>query len=62
MQACLQAEMPIYRLQALRRAGTGPDQDSRVARAKKILAEPVVKIDHGLFILPESKWKEVNRL
>jgi hypothetical protein len=43
------------------RKATGPDQDSRVAKAKIFLQGPVVHIDHGLFIAPKSKWKEVIR-
>jgi hypothetical protein len=43
------------------RKATGPDQDSRVAKAKRYLQGPVVHIDHGLFIAPKSKWKEVIR-
>jgi hypothetical protein len=48
--------------EALRRAGTGPVQDGRVARVEKILAEPVIQVDPGLSIFIENEQEEVRRL
>jgi hypothetical protein len=40
------------------RKATDPVQDSRVARAKNILAEPVIYVDPGFFILVGHTLKE----
>lgn len=55
MQEHFQAELFAYRLQALRRAGTGPPGITGLPKKQMLTKGPVVQKNHGLFYIHEME-------
>jgi hypothetical protein len=55
MQEHFQAELSAYRLQALRRAGTGPPGIAGLPKKQTLTKGPVVQKNHGLFYIHEME-------